>query len=372
ADVRAKLESYAGVEDVEAGVVVGKPQLDITLLPAASSLGLASNDIARQIRSAFYGAEALRQQEGRNEVKIVARLPVEERRSVHDVESMLIRTPSGGEVPLVEVAEIARARSAPTIERADGGRIVHVKAEIDEAVTSAGVVLETLTKDVLVELPDRYPGLAHAFGGENREQRETMQSLARGGIMALLVIYALLAIPFKSYVQPIIVMMAIPFGLVGAVLGHMLMGYSLSMVSMMGMVALIGVVVNDSLVLIDAANRFRRDGLSHLESIIAAGLRRFRPILLTSITTFLGLMPMILETSVQARFLIPMAISLGFGVLFATFIVLLLIPAFYMVLEDVRQAIAWLRERLRRLLYGGAAERDDDDEIEIVVDVLDL
>ena len=351
AEVEQALEGYAGVRDIENGNAEGKPQLDLTLTPAATSLGLTSNDVARQVRSAFYGAEALRQQEGRNEVRIIARLPVQERRSEFDIESMLIRTPDGGEVPLMVVAEVERGRSWPQIERADGGRIIHVKADIDDKVTAANIVLETLTKDVLKDLPGRYPGLTYAFGGETREQAETMGSLKTGGLIALIVIYALLAIPFRSYAQPLIVMSAIPFGMVGAVFGHLLMGYSLSMVSMMGLVALTGVVVNDSLVLIDAANHYRREGYGALQAILAAGVRRFRPILLTSITTFLGLMPMILETSVQARFLIPMAISLGFGVLFATFIILLLVPALYMMLED----LLWTRRVIGRWLLGDPA-----------------
>ncbi len=350
AEVEKALEGYGGVRDIENGNSEGKPQLDLTLTPAATSLGLTSNDIARQVRSAFYGAEALRQQEGRNEVRVIARLPISERRSEYDIESMLIRTPEGGEVPLLEVAEVERGRSWPEIERSDGGRIIHVKSDIDTEVTAANIVLETLTKDVLEGLPDRYAGLTYGFGGETREQAETMSALGTGGLIALIVIYALLAIPFKSYAQPVIVMSAIPFGMVGAVFGHLLMGYSLSMVSMMGLVALTGVVVNDSLVLIDAANAFRREGHGALQAISAAGVRRFRPILLTSITTFLGLVPMITETSVQARFLIPMAISLGFGVLFATFIILLLVPALYMMLED----LIWSTQLLRRWLFGDA------------------
>lgn len=338
ADVVASLESIAGVFDVENGIDTGKPQLDLTLTSQASHLGLTATDIARQVRSSFYGAEALRQQQGRNEVKVIARLPEAERRTEYTIEELLLRTPQGGEVPLAEVADITRGRSWPVIERADGRRIIHVTADVREgSAITPGVVRDKLTKEVLDDLPERYPGLQWGYGGENREQQDSLGSLAAGAKIAAIAIYMLLAIPFRSYVQPAIVMLAIPFGIVGAMGGHLLMGYDLSVISIMGMVALSGVVVNDSLVLLDACNRFRDAGKSPYEAIHSAACRRFRPIMLTSVTTFFGLMPMILETSVQARFLVPMAISLGFGVIFATFVILLLIPALYLIIEDMRE-----------------------------------
>jgi multidrug efflux pump subunit AcrB len=345
-EVVAALEGIAGVFDVENGVDTGKPQLNLTVTTEASALGLTTTDIARQVRSAFYGAEALRQQEGRNEVKVIARLPERERRTENTIEELIVRTPQGGEVPLHEVADIERGRSWPVIERADGRRIIHVTADVREgSAITPGVVREKLTKEVLKDLPDRYPGLQWGYGGENREQQDSLGSLFAGAKIAAIAIYILLAIPFRSYVQPAIVMVAIPFGIVGAMAGHILMGYDLSVISMMGIVALSGVVVNDSLVLLDACNRFRERGDSAFDAIFNAGCRRFRPIMLTSVTTFFGLMPMILETSVQARFLVPMAISLGFGVMFATFVILLLIPALYLILEDIH----WLRRERPRL-----------------------
>lgn len=338
-DVAKALQAYAGVYDIENGVAMGKPQLDLKLTPEARTLGLTANDIARQVRGAFFGAEALRQQEGRDEVRVIARLPIEERQSEHDIAELTIRTPQGGEIPLHEAAEIERGRSWPSIQRSDGKRIIHVTAELREGETTPGMVNKKLREEVLAKLEDKYQGLSWGMGGENREQAESFGSLRTGALMALLAIYALLAIPFRSYVQPLIVMTAIPFGLVGAIAGHVLLGFELSMISMMGMVALSGVVVNDSLVLIDATNEFRRRGMSHFDAVVSAGIRRFRPILLTSVTTFLGLMPMILEPSVQARFLVPMAISLGFGVMFATGITLILVPAMYLVVEDLRAGI---------------------------------
>ncbi|MEM9463469.1 MAG: efflux RND transporter permease subunit [Myxococcota bacterium] len=329
------LTTYPGVWDINDGFARGKPQLDLKMTNKAAVLGLTAGDVARQVRAAFYGAEALRQQIGRNEVKVVVRLPEAERRYVHDFENLLLRTPTGGEVPLREVATIVPGRSWPVINRAEGNRFVEVTADVRSGEANANEVIASLEARELPRLQQKYPGLGYELGGSQREQAKALGSLVGSAQLALLAIFALLAIPFRSYTQPIIVMAAIPFGLVGALIGHVIMGFELSLVSVMGMVALSGVVVNDSLVLIDAANSYRREGRPIFEAIEAAGVRRFRPILLTSLTTFLGLMPMITETSAQAQFLIPMAVSLGFGVLFATFIILLLVPAYYLILHDV-------------------------------------
>jgi len=224
-----------------------------------------------------------------------------------------------------------------TINRTDGRRRINVTADVDDKVANAGKILASLQKETLPELQVEFPGLSWSLEGEQRSQRDTLRALGTGYLIAMMVILALLAVPFRSYIfQPLIVMAAIPFGLVGAVFGHIVMGFELSIISMFGIVALSGVVVNDSLVLIVAANRARQDGASAFDSVTSAAVRRFRPILLTSLTTFFGLLPMIFETSVQARFLVPMAVSLGYGVLFVTFIVLGLVPSFYLVVEDLR------------------------------------
>ena len=363
AELAERLGSFAGVYDIDDGFQLGKPQIDLRLTPAGRSLGLTAQDLARQVRSAFYGAQALRQQRRRDEMRVLVRLPLAERRSEYDIEELLIRTPAGGEIPLLEAASVERARAYTQIGRADGRRVLHVTASIDQATTSVDKLLAALqapheglppaltaaypglAKILTALLAPRdgplkalvaaHPGLGYSFEGDTRERAESMRSLGVGFLIALLVIYALLAIPFRSYAQPVAVMGAIPFGLTGAVLGHLLMGFELSLISMMGVVALSGVVVNDSLVLVHAANGFRATGLPPIEAIVQAGMRRFRPILLTSLTTFFGLAPMIFETSVQARFLIPMAISLGYGVLFATFVTLLIVPASVMILADM-------------------------------------
>lgn len=331
-----ELRSYEGVHDVDDGFSQGKEQLDFTLKPAARAHGITEIELARQVRNAFFGAEAVRQQRGRDELRVYVRLPEAERRSLHHVEQLVLTTPEGGEIPLAQAAEVERGRAYTTISRTDGRRTVEVTADV-VGTTNANEVVASAAATVLPRLKADFPGLEYEPGGDQQRQAETMSSLGNGFTLALIAMFALLAIPFRSYVQPLIVMAAIPFGMVGALLGHILMGYDLSLMSMMGIVALSGVAVNDSLVLIVAINELRRnEGLGLLEAIVAGGARRFRPILLTSLTTFFGLTPMILETSVQARFLIPMAISLGFGVLFATFVTLMLVPSLYYVLEDVK------------------------------------
>lgn len=337
------LADFPTVKDIDDGYTPGKEQLDFNILPQGQSLGLTSSEVARQVRNAFYGAEALRQQRGRNEVKVRVKLPDNQRSSEYDVEQLLIRTPAGTDVPLMQVAEVTRGRSYTSIERRNARRTVTVTANVEPAAETSKIQ-ESLKKELLPQLAREYPGLSYGWEGQQADFAESLASLRRGFVIAMLCIYAMLAIPFRSYAQPLIVMVAIPFGIVGAVLGHIVMGYlvmgegaplTLSIMSLMGVVALSGVVVNDSLVLIDYANRLRKEQeMSAFEAIHQAGVRRFRPIMLTTLTTFGGLAPMIFETSMQARFLIPMAISLGYGILFATMITLVLVPCLYMLLDD--------------------------------------
>jgi multidrug efflux pump subunit AcrB len=333
------LGQFPIVSDIDDGVAAGKSQLDFTMLPEGVAMGLTAEDVARQVRYAFYGAEAMSQQRGRNEVTVKVRLPKEERVSEDDLDELLIRTPSGADVPLREVASVKRGRAYISIEHTNGQRTIGVSANVTPKSESENVLADVLEK-VIPALKAKYPGLSQSFDGRQEDLREGMSSLLLGFMVAILGIYALLAIPFKSYTQPLIIMTCIPFGIVGAIWAHVLMGYPLSLMSMMGIVALSGVVVNDSLVLIDCANGERQRGASAHDAMCSAGIRRFRPILLTTLTTFFGLAPMIFETSRQARFMIPMAISLGFGILFSTFITLVLVPALYMILEDVHDLFA--------------------------------
>ena len=336
AELAEILTGYAGVTDVDDGVSRGKPQLSLTVKPEARSLGINATDLARQLRGSFYGAEALRQQRGRNEVKVMVRLPEAERHTAHTLEQLVIRTEQGGEIPLLQAAAVEYGRAYTEIRRRQGRRIMAVTADVDEEVSNANKIVAELEQNELPLLMQKYPGLNYALEGEQEWQKESLSAMGVGFIFALMTIYALLAIPFKSYMQPLIVMLSIPFGIIGAVIGHVLLGYELSLISMFGIIALAGVVINDALVLVVTANQFRdSDQLSPREAVFQAGTRRFRPILLTSLTTFFGLMPMIFETSMQARFLIPMAISIGFGILFATGIILFIVPASYLILEDI-------------------------------------
>ena len=342
ADLAKALAYFPNVEDVDDGFAQGKQQIDFQVRPEARSLGLTSQAVARQVRHAFYGAEALRQQRGRNEIKVMVRLPKQERISEYNLEEMILRTPAGGELPLRSAVNVNRGRAYTDINRRDGRRIVTVTADVRPR-SKTGEILAAVKADTLPSLQSRYPGLGFSFEGRQADQRKSMESLFRGLAIVLVVIYAMLAVPLNSYLQPAIIMMSIPFGIVGAVIGHMIMGYSLSVISMFGVLALTGVVINDSLVLIDAANRRRRSGLPPYAAILQAALQRFRPIILTTLTTFGGLTPMIFETSRQARFLIPMAVSLGFGVLFATVITLALVPCLYLIVDDLK------------IIYGRAA-----------------
>ena len=336
AALAARLATFQGVSDIQDGFASGKRQLNLKLKPAAQRLGLSEREVARQVRDAFFGAEALRQQRGRDEVRVMVRLPRADRERLSSLERLIIQTPMGGEVPLMEVATLTEGRAFSEIQREEGRRVVHITADVDNSVANANEVMAKTAKDIIPELIKTFPGLSYSAEGQQREQGDTMESLKTGFTLALALIFVLLAIPLNSYLQPIVIMLAIPFGFVGAVAGHLLLGYDLSLISMMGIVALAGVVVNDSLILIVSVNDFRAQGYSPAEAVVQGGMRRFRPILLTSLTTFMGLMPMIFEPSVQARFLIPMAISLGFGVLFATVLILLVVPSVYLIIEDLR------------------------------------
>ncbi|MDF7807702.1 efflux RND transporter permease subunit [Pontiellaceae bacterium B12219] len=333
-ELAAALSAYPMVLDIDDGFTPGKPQIDFSINAEGRSLGLTSTEIARQVRNSYYGSEAIRQQRGRNEIKVKVRLPEAERDTEFSLEEMIVRTPAGTEVPLREVVNVERGRAYTSITRNNGRRVVTVSSDVKPR-DQVPQMLAVLTGEILPDLMQRHSGLSYSFEGRQADQRESVGGLITGLFLALIMIYVLLAIPFKSYWQPMIIMVSIPFGVVGAVVGHLMLGYTLSLMSLFGVVALSGVVVNDSLVFIDFANQKRREGMNMHDAVLSSGIQRFRPIILTTLTTFFGLMPMILETSRQARFLIPMAISLGFGILFATGITLILIPSLIMILEDI-------------------------------------
>lgn len=344
---KVHLAGYDGVFDIDDSLNAGKRELELRLKPSAQQLGLSVSDLASQVRQGFYGVEVQRIQRERDEVKVVVRYPADERQSLRDLQDIRIRTADGSSVPFSEVAEIISARGPATLYRINRRRTVNVTADANKATVDLPAVKRGVT-EYLNQALAAYPEISFSLEGEAREQRESMDTLKYGIVAVLFGIYALLAIPFRSYSQPLVVMAVIPFGLIGAVLGHWIMGMTLSIFSLMGMLALSGVVVNDSLVLVDYINKQRKRGLSVIEAVSTAGPARFRPVLLTSITTFVGLAPLLMDKSTQAQFLIPMAVSLGFGILFATGITLLLVPCVYLIGYDIKNFVrnTW------RWLYG--------------------
>ena len=335
--LKDKLQTYAGVFDIKDSFSAGKDEIKLTLRPEAQNYGITMSSLARQVRQAFYGDEVQRIQRGRDEIKVFLRYPKNERVSLNNLEQMNVRVGNNIEVPLGQVAKGELASGYSTITRTDRKRSINIVADVDLTKANANEILARFEAEHISPLLKDYPSVNYSFEGEQREQRDTLGSLFKNFTLALFVVYVLLAVPFKSYLQPLIIMSAIPFGFTGAVIGHLVMGMNLAVLSIIGIVALSGVVVNDSLVMVDFINRYKReDGKTNLEAAMAAGPRRFRPILLTSVTTFVGLFPLLIEKSVQAKFLVPMAISLAFGVLFATLITLILVPTSYMVIEDIK------------------------------------
>ena len=334
--LKQKLAEYPGVFDVSDSFQGGKAEIRLAILPSAEALGLSLEDLARQVRQAFYGEQAQRIQRERDDIRVMVRYPEAERGSLGDLENLRIRTPDGGEVPFYAVATATMARGYATIKRVDRERTINVTADVDESRGNAEEIFSDIRANVLPELAVQYPDVSHVMEGEQRRQGEIFDSLGRTYLLAMILIYTLLAVPLRSYGQPLIIMAVIPFGLVGAIGGHILMGLNLSMMSTFGTVALSGVVVNSSLVLVHSVNRRRKNGCSVHQAVCEAGTARFRPIVLTSLTTFAGLGPLLFEKSMGAQFVIPMGVSLAFGVVFATLISLFLVPSGYLILEDLK------------------------------------
>lgn len=333
--VKKQLAQYPDVFDIADSMSNGKSQLELELKPQGQVLGITLNDLARQVRQAFFGAQVQRIQRGRDDIRVMLRYSLEERSTLNTLENLVITAPGGVQVPFYEVGVMVPSQSPAVINRLDRKRTLNITADVNkESINMAAVNAEMSA--FLKQLIGPMSGVLYEFGGEAEEQKESFGTLFYGLIVVLFVIYALLAIPFKSYAQPLIVMSIIPFSPAGAVIGHWIMGMELTILSMMGMLALTGVVVNDSLVLVDYVNKKREEGRPLMDAVTTAGMARFRPVILTSLTTFVGLMPLIFEKSTQAQFLIPMAVSLGFGIMFATFMTLFLIPVHYLLLEDAK------------------------------------
>ncbi len=341
------IQEFPEVGDIDSGISNTRRQFDMKLLPFARQLGFTTRDIASQVRAAYEGAIAFRQQRGTNEITVRVRLPENEKQLAY-FEDLVLRSPSGQEVLLRDIVQVIDTMADAKIVHDNGKKSIPVTANITPS-SATSMIMRAVQRDILPVLMARYPGLHWRFGGRQQDMQESTNAMIYGLLFSLLGIYALLAIPFKSYTQPFIIMISIPFGIVGAIFGHILLGHSLSVISIFGMVALTGVVVNDSLVLIDFANIKRREGQDCFTAIRQSAIQRFRPILLTTLTTFMGLMPMMFETSREAIMMVPMAISLGFGVLFATLITLVIVPSFYVILEDVHNFFENCWKRIKRI-----------------------
>jgi multidrug efflux pump subunit AcrB len=337
--VQQELSRIEGVFDVRDDQEPGKREVQFKLKPYARTLGVTIDSLAQQVRAGFFGAEAVRVQRGRDEVRVYVRLPDEERNSLADLSLYRVRTPSGAFAPLHELADISLGHASSTLVREDGRRVTTVLAEINPTVISGQQINGRLLDEILPRVREQIPGLTWSMGGEQREQSQTLPALARNFLLALFGMYAMLALAFRNYVQPFIVLASVPFGLVGATIGHLMLGLSFGLISIFGIVGLSGIIVNGSLVLIDFVNEQRRQGVPVREAIILAAKGRFRPILLTTITTFLGIFPLIVERSIQAQFLIPLGVSIAVGVLLGTALLMLLTPALVMLEEDLAQRV---------------------------------
>jgi len=341
--VQDSLERFNGVFDILSDRDQGKRELELRLKPAARPLDITLDDLARQVRAAFFGVESYRLQRGQDEVIVYARLPDDERNAIEDLHDYRIRTPGGADVPLEEVATVSLGYGPSQINRQDGRRVITVTAEVDPSIITGSEVTAALDASILPAIQQEIQGTTYGFGGQQRQQRKAQGSLVIGFLLALFAIYALLAIPFRSYLQPLVIMSTIPFAWIGAIIGHLLLDISLGLLSIFGLVGLSGVIVNNALVMLDFANEARAKGDSWRKALVRAGQVRFRPILLTSLTTFLGLFPIIIEQSVQAEFLIPMAVSLGAGILFGTAVLMMIVPSLAMLQDDLT---AWVQTTL--------------------------
>jgi len=361
-DLMQRLRQFEGVYQIRSDFAPGKNEIQLSLKPEARTLGLTVDDLARQIYTGYYGEEALRLQRGRDDLKVKVRYTASERNRISDFEKTRIRTRSGYEIPLTSVANIDYSPGYSTIVRSNGMRRVAVSAGLDTNKANANEIIGELNTTYFGNLIDRYPGLIITLQGEQKRMRESFGSLYVGFPLAVIGIFIIIATMFRSYAQPFIILFTIPFGIIGAVFGHLVFGYDLAMMSVFGMVALTGVVVNDAIVLIERINENIAEGQPFFDAILNGGARRFRAITLTSLSTIGGLMPLILEKDLQARFLIPMALSLAAGVLFATVLTLVLIPSLLTILNDLRLLVHRFRKGVwpKRVAVEPARDRHQD------------
>ncbi len=367
-ELKERLASFKGVHEIEDSYRPGKTELRIRLKPLAYTLDLTLDEVGRQLRQGYYGAEPVRIQRGRDDIRIKVRYPLAERQSIADLEAVRIRTPAGGEVPFISVAEMELTKGLAHISRKDGKRGVAVTAEVRSEEANAKEILEELEESFLADLEQSHPGVVYSIEGEQQDSRESIESLMYGFLMAILLIYLILSTIFRSYIQPLIILFTIPFGLVGALMGHMIEGINVTMMSLFGMVALTGIVVNDAIVMIECVNNKIATGTPFFRALVEAGCRRFRAIMLTSLTTCAGLFPIIMEKSVQAQYLIPMALAIASGVVAATMLTLFLVPCLLAVLNDARVFTRWVvtgrslkREEVEPARKRGGGKESDDE-----------
>ncbi len=343
-DLKRSLAQVRGLQDISDSFNAGGKELDIHVTAEGEALGLGDVDLARQVRQAYFGAEVQRVQRGRDEVRVYVRLPQEDRSRLDSLQSLWIRLPDGRKVPFPVVGEAREQAGLSVINRIDRKRVVTVKADINKRVLEPGEVTTLLRAELLPALMKKYPGLHYKFAGQAEDEQKTSASLSYGLVIILLMIYGALAIPLKSYIEPLLIMAVIPFGIIGAIIGHLVLGKDISILSVIGIVGLVGVVVNDSLVMVDFINHYIDEGHDWRSAVLEAGPSRFRAVMLTSVTTFLGLLPIQMETSIQSEFVKPMAISVAFGVMFATFVTLILVPVLYYIAKDLERLVANGRE----------------------------
>ena len=356
--LKTRLSSFDGVTDINDTFAGGSDEIQLSLTTQAEALGISLQQLGQQVRYGFYGAEVQRVQRDDEEVKVMVRYPKEERSSVSHLQEMRVRAPNGDDIPFEEVGEITLGKGYDSIIRVDGSRSVTVTAKVDKDMLDPGEITKEVVMKIVPDLLKQYPKVHFKLQGNSKEEADAMMGLVKGLLFALFAIYALLAIPLRSYSQPLIIMSVIPFGVVGAIFGHLLLGLAVSVLSICGIIALSGVVVNDSLIMVDFVNRARQEGHKLIDAAILAGTQRFRAIILTSLTTFMGLMPIVAEKSLQAQIVIPMAVSLAFGILFATVITLLLVPCLYLMMHDVRKLFRSRRDEKVRI-YGEAESTTD-------------
>ncbi|MFN2289411.1 MAG: efflux RND transporter permease subunit [Chromatocurvus sp.] len=346
-ELKLQLAKIDGTRDIRDSFNSGGRELDIKVTPEGEALGLGDVTLAGQVRQAFFGAEVQRVQRGRDEVRVYVRLPEKERTRLDALRSLWINLPDGRRVPFPVVGTATEQTGLSVIQRVDLSRVVDVQADVNKSVTSSSDVIALVERSVLPDILARHPSVRYDIAGEVEEQRDTSAGLFYGMIIVLILIYAALAIPLKSYLEPLLIMSVIPFGVTGAFLGHLLLGMDVSVLSAIGIIGLIGVVVNDSLVLVDHINHHVDEGKDWRTAVLEAGPSRFRAILLTSLTTFLGLLPIQLETSLQAQFVKPMATSVAFGIFFSTAVTLFLVPTLYYISQDMRRVFTPGRVRNR-------------------------